>query len=53
VLWLFLYNDFPDLHRRVSCAELEEIHYNKGNSHIEMGGNVPIAQIIRNTTILS
>jgi ACS family sodium-dependent inorganic phosphate cotransporter-like MFS transporter 5 len=53
VLWIIFYNDFPDMHRRVSCAELDEIHYNKANSHIELGGNVPVGQIIRNTTILS
>lgn len=37
VLWLCFYTDWPDLHRRVSCAELSEIHDNKGNAHIEMG----------------
>jgi hypothetical protein len=34
------------MHRRVSCAELDEIHYNKANSHIELGGNVPVGQVI-------
>ncbi|KAI6181713.1 Major Facilitator Superfamily protein [Aphelenchoides besseyi] len=53
VLWLIFYNDWPDMHRRVSCAELEEIHQNKGNAHIEMGANVPVGAIMRNTTILS
>lgn len=45
VLWIMFYNDFPDMHRRVSCAELDEIHYNKANSHIELGGNVPVGAV--------
>ncbi|CAD5219190.1 unnamed protein product [Bursaphelenchus okinawaensis] len=53
VIWVFLYSDFPDMHRRVSIVELEKIHRNKTRSHIEPGGTVPYAAICKNFNIIA
>lgn len=41
------------MHRRVSIVELEKIHRNKSRSHIEPGGNIPIAAIFKNYNIVA
>uniref|UniRef100_A0A914DBR9 Major facilitator superfamily (MFS) profile domain-containing protein n=1 Tax=Acrobeloides nanus TaxID=290746 RepID=A0A914DBR9_9BILA len=52
-LWIIFYNDFPERNKRVSAIELEKIHRNKSQAHIQMDSFVPYWEILKNPVILT
>uniref|UniRef100_A0A914P0A9 Major facilitator superfamily (MFS) profile domain-containing protein n=1 Tax=Panagrolaimus davidi TaxID=227884 RepID=A0A914P0A9_9BILA len=52
-LWVFFYTDHPATHKSVSSTELEKIHRNKTEAHINMDSFIPYKKICTNPVILS
>uniref|UniRef100_A0AC34RG27 Major facilitator superfamily (MFS) profile domain-containing protein n=1 Tax=Panagrolaimus sp. JU765 TaxID=591449 RepID=A0AC34RG27_9BILA len=51
ILWVIFYTDQPATHKAVSTIELEKIHRNKTQAHINMDSFVPYWQILKNPVI--